>query len=276
MRLARLQRQFQSYVLDSLPEVVQHIDDRTADPQQRLRIYYDAYRLRLVEALSTDYEALRALMGADHFDASCRAYVEATPSVYRNVRWYGEALPAFLEHTSPWSQRPELHELARFEWTITLAFDAEDANAVSFEDLSQLPPGTWPALGFLLHPSFQMIELRSNAPALRKASDAGEPLPATAFSDKPIPWVLWRKDYVVCFRSIDEPEHWALQAITQGATFTSLCEGLCEWFPPEEAAPAAAQLLRRWVDDDLIADLVGNEGMRESGNERSVLPIVPR
>jgi len=258
--LARLQREFQRYVLEGSTTVAERIDDRNADPQRRLRIYYDAYRLRLIEALSTDYEALRTLMGPDDFDATCRAYVEATPSVHRNVRWYGEGLPAFLERTAPWAQRPELHELARFEWTITLAFDAKDADAVAFEELSRLPPAAWPALGFVLHPSLQLIELRSNAPALRKASDAGEPLPATTFAEASIPWLIWRKDLVVCFRSLSMPEQWALHAIAQGANFTALCEGLCEWHPAEEAAPHAAQLLRRWVDDELIVDVTADEG----------------
>ena len=79
--LADLQQTFQGYVLRDEPGVVERIaGGERVDPQQRLRIYFDAYRLRLVEALATDYEALRALMGDDAFGAACRAYVEATPS----------------------------------------------------------------------------------------------------------------------------------------------------------------------------------------------------
>ena len=75
-------------------------------------------------------------------------------------------------------RNPSLHEVALFEWTLTLAFDAADDPVVRFDDLAQLPRSAWPTLGFVLHPRCSCIQLRTNAPALRKATDAGEPLPA--------------------------------------------------------------------------------------------------
>ncbi len=128
---------------------------------------------------STDYEALRALMGDEAFGAACRAYVDATPSLFRNVRWYGGGLPEYLRVTQPWSEQPILHEVAAFEWTLTLAFDAPDAPVVRFEELARMPQQAWPVLGFVLHPSVHFLELRSNAPSLRKATDAGDPLPGS-------------------------------------------------------------------------------------------------
>jgi hypothetical protein len=254
--LSDLQQAFQAYVLHGEQGVVDRIaGGERVDPQQRLRIYFDAYRLRLVEALATDYEALRALMGDEPFKTACRAYVEATPSVFRNVRWYGAGLPGFLRATLPWAEQPSVYELALFEWTLTLAFDAADHAVVRFEDLASLPQQAWPAVGFVLHPSGHLLELRTNAPALRKATDAREPLPGAALADKPKTWLIWRKELTACFRSLSEPESWALAAVKDGVNFTQLCEGLCRWFSAEEAAPQAAALLRQWVDDELISDL---------------------
>ena len=254
--LADLQQAFQGYVLHGERSVVDRIaGGERIDPQQRLRIYFDAYRLRLADALATDYEALRALMGDEPFKTACRAYVEATPSPFRNVRWYGAGLPEFLRATPPWAEQPALYELALFEWTLTLAFDAADHAVVRFEDLASLPQQAWPALGFVLHPSAHLLELRTNATALRKATDAGEPLPGAVLADAPKTWLIWRKELSACFRSLSEPETWALTAVRDGANFTALCEGLCRWFSAEEAAPHAAALLRQWVDDGLIGDL---------------------
>jgi hypothetical protein len=254
--LARLQQAFQSYVLRDDAAVVERIaGGARVDPQRRLRIYFDAYRLRLVEALATDYEALRALMGDEAFSAACRAYVEATPSKFRNVRWYGGQLPEFLRVTQPWAQQPVLHEVAAFEWTLTLAFDAPDAPVVGFEELARMPQQAWPILGFVPHPSAHLLELRSNASSLRKATDAGDPLPDAVLSDDSKTWLIWRKELTAYFRSLSEPESWALAAVKEGANFTALCEGLCRWFSPDEAAPQAATLLRQWVDDGLISDL---------------------
>jgi hypothetical protein len=252
--LDQLQREFQGYVLRGEPEVVEHIvGDERVDPQRRLRIYADAYRLRLMDVLATDYEALRALLGDHAFRAASADYVMATPSEHRNVRWYGAGLPEFLRTTQPWAQKTAAYEVALFEWTLTLSFDAADDPVVRFEDLAQLPAEQWPTLGFVLHSSVQLIELRTNAPAMRKASDAQESLPEVVVEDEPRSWLIWRKDLTPCFRSLGEHEAWALSAVRAGADFTALCEGLCEWFPPEDAAPQAAALLRQWVDDELIS-----------------------
>lgn len=254
--LADLQHAFQGYVLHDEPGLVERIaGGERVDPQQRLRIYFDAYRLRLVEALATDYEALRALMGDEAFRAACRAYVEATPSLLRNVRWYGAALPEFLRASPPWADQPILHEVALFEWTLTLTFDAADAPVVRFEELASLPQQSWPVLGFVLHPSAHFLELRTNAPALRKATDADDPLPDAVLADEAKTWLIWRKEMTAYFRSLSESESWALAALREGANFTALCEGLCRWFSPDETASQTATLLRRWVDDELISDL---------------------
>ena len=254
--LAHLQQAFQSYILRDKPGLVERIaGGQRVDPRQRLRIYFNAYRLRLVEALATDYEALSALMGDQAFGSACRAYVEATPSLFRNVRWYGCGLPEYLRVTQPWAQQPILHEIAAFEWTLTLAFDAPDAPVVRFEELARMPQQAWPVLGFVLHPSAHFLELRSNASSLRKAIDAGDPLPDAVISDDSKTWLIWRKELTTYFRSLSDPESWALAAVREGANFTALCEGLCRWFSPDDAAPQAATLLRQWVDDELISDL---------------------
>jgi hypothetical protein len=255
--LPQLQLAFQRYVLHGELDMRERVvSAERVDPDRRLRIYYDAYRLRLIEALATDYEALRAAMGVDEFNAACRAYIEATPSIYRNVRWYGGALPQFLQTTTPWSEQPILSEVALFEWTLTLAFDAPDAPAVSFDELAALPGEQWPTVAFVLHPCVQLLTLRTNAPAFRKASDAGEQLPEVTLAGAPVSWLIWRRDFTACFRSLSEPEAWALRAVQAGANFSALCEEMCEWLDPEEAAPHAAGFLRQWVDDQLIAKVI--------------------
>ena len=89
----------------------------------------------------------------------------------------------------------------------------------------------------------------------RKPSQFRDPLPEGTMADNPKPWLIWRKELTAHFRSLGEPESWALAAVRDGANFTALCEGLCHWFSPEDAAPQAAGLLRQWVDDELISDL---------------------
>lgn len=256
MPLLALQREFQDYVLSGRNAILERVEPgRLANHERRLSVYYDAYRSRLVEVLGNDFEALAAVLGQDSFGSACLHYVEATTSEFRNVRWYGGELGPFLSRTPPWSEQPWLADIARFEWTLTVAFDSADAPHVTFEDLAALPGDAWGALAFRLHPSVQLVELRANAPAIRMALDAAQPLPALEFSPEPVSWLVWRKGLSPHFRSLSTPEAWALRAARDAAAFPAICEGLCEWLEQDQAAAAAAAWLRSWVDDEVIADL---------------------
>ncbi|HXV06438.1 MAG TPA: DNA-binding domain-containing protein [Burkholderiales bacterium] len=257
MNLHALQDAFQAYVLHGAGQVRERVaPGRLANAERRLRIYHDAYRLRLIEALASDYETLRAALGEEAFRTAALAYVEANVSQWRNVRWYGARLPDFLRGTAPWSDRVWLSDVARFEWTLTLAFDAADAPSATFAELAALPPEAWAALAFRLHPSVHLLRLSSNAPALRKAVDAGAALPAIETHDPPVDWLIWRDGLGVSFRSLAAAEHCALAAVQRGESFPAICEGICAFVRADEAPALTAGWLRAWVDDGLIAAAV--------------------
>lgn len=255
--LQTLQMQFQAFVLGDQTSILQRIAGADGiDPARRLKIYYDAYRSRLLEALRTDYSGLLALMGRDEFDRMASAFVEATPSLHRNLRYYGGALPAYLQNLHPYAERPWLRELGLFEWTISESFDAADIEPMNFEQMAGIDPDHWPLLTFRLHPSCQRLMLQTNAVSLRKAADADEPLPTPETFARPTEWLLWRQDLNVMFKSLPTEEAWAFDEVLSGATFTDLCEGLCRWTSPDEAANHAAGMLRTWVDAQLITAAV--------------------
>lgn len=253
--LADLQREFQSQVLAGTGAFRERISEGPRGRRdERLAVYTDGYRSRLVEAFTPEFATLRAVLGDELLDLASRQYVEATPSPYRNIRWYGDTFADFLAHTAPWSARPLLAEIARFEWTLTLAFDAPDAPVVGFDDIVALPPEAWNTLAFRLHPAVHLVTLASNAAVLRRALDEDDTPPEPAAAE-PVTWLVWRQDLSVHFRSLDEAEAWALQAAREGSTFPALCEGACQWFAPEDAPAIAAGWLRGWVEQQLVSGL---------------------
>ena len=126
--LRRLQEDFQNYVLVRDDRMQAHaLSTAQVSAEERLAIYADGYRLRLLEALDTDYTGLHTLMGDDEFDAMGRTYIDAYPSAHFSLRWYGGHLSEFLRTVEPYSKYPVFAEMATFEWSKCTAFDAPDS-----------------------------------------------------------------------------------------------------------------------------------------------------
>jgi len=254
--LERLQAGFQAYLMDD-PSGAQFtrfiVDDGKVDVRKRLGIYFDAYRLRLIEALSAAYPKLKLLLGDDLFDATARAYIRDYPSMYSNIRWYGDKLQLHLLFTLP--QHPIAADMAHFEWALANAFDAEDVAELKLQDLAEIPADNWGALQFVFQPALQIVPLHWNTVAVWKALDAEEVPPAPVESDSYTSWLIWRSDLNPQFRSMDKAEAMALQMAMSGDSFAEICMGLEAELSAEEATLLAAQYLAGWLEQGLISDV---------------------
>lgn len=222
---------------------------------ERLAIYADGYRLRLLEALDTDFPGLHRLLGDAEFDAMGRAYIDAHPSAYFSLRWYGDRMSEFLRSTEPYSKYPVFADMAAFEWAKSDAFDAADSPLAGVQDMAVIPSDAWPQLTFRPHPALRRLDLRCNVPTVWKAIDSDEEPPALECAEHPIAWLLWRQNLLTYFRSLSVDEAWALDALIRGENFATLCEGLCEWVDAMHVAGHAAGLLKQWLMDGLIQEI---------------------
>lgn len=263
--LRRLQEDFQRHVLlpgdrtetQALTKMEAQVVSTTgAAASERLDIYVAAYRLRLLEALATDFSGLHTLTGDDQFDQLGRAYIDTCPSHHFSLRWYGHGVAEFLRHTPPYAEYPVLAEMAEFEWAMSLAFDAADSPVVSFEDMAALPPAAWTKLRLLPHAAVRRINLQWNVPKLWKSIQTEQTPDGPVRAEYPVGWVLWRQEFNTYFRSLSVDEACAIDALLAGEDFSGLCAGLCEWVDPENAAAHAAGMLKRWVQDGMIRAIV--------------------
>ncbi len=226
-----------------------------ASVTRRLSVYSDGYRARLVEVLRADYPALVGVLGGAGFARMACDFIHAHPSGHPNLRWYGAGLGGYLRRSSRWRRRPVLAELACFEWALGLAFDAADERQVTADDAGRVPPAAWAGMCLRLHPSVQLLRLRSNAPKLWKADDAGEVLPGVSMRKRTSGWLVWRKGHEPFFRPLPPGEAWALEAVARGRDFAALVGGLRRFVGTQSAAQAGAQFLRNWLDEGLIGAL---------------------
>lgn len=238
--LAALQDAMQDWLLDGDPRIGAHI----AGPEnsQRLRIYADAYRLRLLDVLAQDFPVTRTLLGEAAFEAQALGYLQAHPSRQPSVRWFGNGFADWL------AQAPGLpagsDELARFEWLQGECFDAPDAPMLALAAVASLSAEAWPILPLRLHPAARMLATRH----LRLSS--GQPVPARRTTVAR--WLLWRSGLDVHWRRLDDDEAEVLGQIARGTHFGEVCESLAR-LDGDGSALRAASLLKRWLTDGVLA-----------------------
>ncbi|MCK5667025.1 MAG: putative DNA-binding domain-containing protein, partial [Thiotrichaceae bacterium] len=231
------------------------ISTEDALAEHRLGAYYNAYRIRLIDSLATDFECLQKEIGDEGFELMILDYLKHYPSENPSVRWVGTHMVEFLKH----SEHPDkkfLTELAEFEWSQGLCFDAGDSKQIfRLEDMAQIAPESWPQLTFQFHDSVRWLDLHSNAAPYWVALDNNEELPEKHHEEIPTRWLMWRKGMSPNWRSLEVAEAWAIEAAYNGANFAELCEGLLEWIGEDLVAMTAAGFLKQWIHEELITGI---------------------
>lgn len=252
-KLLALEDDFQTYVRQRAGQMqVRVVGSARADARQRLEVYAEAYRLRLIEVLADDYPALKAITGDGRFTALGEAYIAAHPSTHFNARWFGAALPAFLAAQAPWSREPALAELAQLEWAMTLVFDQADEPVAGVEAAAAIAPQAWGGMRVTATAAQRRLKLLWNVGAIRQACDRGAAMPAASRLEQPETWLVWRQSFEVYYRGLAADEAAALAAVHEGGSFAQVCEAL----PQGDDTPLrAAGLLRRWLEDGLVREL---------------------
>jgi hypothetical protein len=243
--LATIQQRFQRHLMSSA-------DEACDDILGRMEIYVNAYWGRLREALADNYPVLNRALGDEAFRELAAAYLRAHPSRHRSIRWFGDRLVEFITLNPDAIPHPALLDLARMDWAMRGAFDAADATPLRIEDLAGLAPERWPELRFTPCPSFRMLQLDWGIEALWHTLNEDE----SAQTEEPMPhahtMIVWRHGLEYRWRTATTDEAPALRALLDGGSFAEICSALPDAGDPDAAANAA-NLLRAWVDEGLLA-----------------------
>lgn len=257
-QLLDIQQKFKHYLMLEQTAIAEHIvstDDLTKDV--RLAIYGNAYYSRLIEVLQKDYSALCAVLGETHFQQLASDYINKYPSTHPSLRYFGRAMPEYLQNHPSYAGKQHLHELAQFEWGFTDAFDARDVDIKTEHDAAMVPPEAWPVLGFEFHPSLQLIHYQWSIITIWQALQQDRPLPEPVLLPEPEICLIWRHELKTQYRTLDEDEKLLLPAAMKGANFSGLCELLTAHIDEAEQVPMrAASLLKSWLVSGLVQDFV--------------------
>jgi hypothetical protein len=257
--LEELQRGLQGFVLGEANGIAAAIAAGPGpDAGQRLGIYRFAYCARLADALRDGYGHTATYLGADAFDNLARTYIASHPPRRGNLRWYGDDFAPWLALRHP--AVPEVAELAALDWALRCAFDGADAPALDAGRLAAIPPESWSRVRLSLHPTTQRLRLNHNTVALWHAIDTEATPPRSLRLPEAVELLVWRRDLQPNFRSLGTLEAAALDHALRGHTFGATCEALAAAYPQLDIACEAGALLRRWIDEALLADVALAEG----------------
>ena len=232
------------------------VSTENALAEHRLGTYYNAYRIRLIDALATDFSALQQYLGREAFENLVLDYLHLYPSTHPSVRWVGRHLHDYLQQHYNSEDAEFVRELAQYEWAQASVFDAAASDQlVQLEDMAHVPAESWPALIFTFQPAMDCLDLYWNVPQIEQACDQGKPLPDKQREEFPRRWLLWRREFKTHWRSLEVHEAWALEQAMLGASFAEICEGLLEWVDADQVALIAAGFLKQWIGDQLVSGL---------------------
>lgn len=123
----------------------------------RLEIYNRQYWFRVIGAVSEDFPAISAVLGAKKFDSLILAYLRENPSTSFTLRNLGSKLPQWLEaHPELAPRRYKLLlDIARLEWAYVEAFDSAEYAPLTTADFTDLGAES----RLFLQPHLQLLDL---------------------------------------------------------------------------------------------------------------------
>ena len=124
---------------------------------ERIAIYGDAYRARLVECLADDYPALQYALGDDAFEASCLRYIARHPSESPNLNAFGQHMASFCR-TEEEPARLFEADLAALEWAMVEVLHAASPEKLDLATLATIPADRWAGARFLLGGAVRVFE----------------------------------------------------------------------------------------------------------------------
>jgi hypothetical protein len=229
------------------------VGDARASAERRLQVYATMYRLRVIEALESQFPRVAHVLGPDAFGAAALAFVADVPSRHPSLRELGRGFAAWLAREGRDARLPPL---ARLEWARADVFDLADQPALVVDALRVLPPDRFAELPLRLIDAHRFVDVDAATLDLwRRARDnAGDetsdppsdPIEASGGA------LVWRQDVSVHHRGLSALERAALDAVAAGTTFGAICERLAGGRDDEAAATQAFTWLSSWVLDGLL------------------------
>ncbi|MGH8371288.1 MAG: DNA-binding domain-containing protein [Gammaproteobacteria bacterium] len=219
--LHKLQQEFMAWVLgDAGTNAGDSVRGNGLSADARLGIYRNIVFSNLTATLTTDYPAVKALVGDAFFESAAARYIRDEPSRSGNLQDYGVRFPDLLAHLPEAASLPYLADVARLEWARQESLLAADAEPFDPAQLADVPEDKQASLRFHLHPSLRLVD--STHPILDIwlfcQEQRGDTLKLDGAGQSVM---LWRDENQIAMRAIGAGLHALLQSMQDGGTLSA-------------------------------------------------------
>lgn len=156
--LERVQRRICAAIVGGADlELLSIIDPDGIASAARLQIYRNHAFLTLSEALKAIYPVVCRLVDERFFSYAAHEYLRDTLPATPCLVEYGASFADFLAAFPACRGVPYLADVARLEWAVNGALNAEAASALAVDRLRAVAPDDAPGLRLTLHPSHRLL-----------------------------------------------------------------------------------------------------------------------
>ena len=241
---------------DQVEEVIGRSHSQTSI--ERLEVYANAYRARLLEVLVGEYPALIHAIGEDAFVDLANGYLEAHPPASYTLAALGQHFSDYLAKTRPPKDEDQpdwadfLIELARLERIYSEVFDGpgiEHVTAMSVDDIQTLSIETWLKSRLIPAPCLRLatfdFPVHEYATEVRRQQSPDPPEIQRTYL------AITRRDFVVRRVGLSEPEFKIMSALIAGQSISEALESLIE--TTDQTSEVAADDVRQWFHNWTVA-----------------------
>jgi len=236
MSYAQALHNFQQAIFSRQTEEIVSLLDARPALDARMDVYIEGYRLRLAQAIASDYPTLEHYLGAERMGALAMAYIESTPPVSYTLDAYPIPFAGFV------GQREEAFaaSLATLESAIAEVFWMEESEA--FQPPANFASEHMLVLRLHLRAAAHIMELDRAAEEYMRQFRAGE-APQRAVADIGHMLVLRHKNEVRR-HVLNHTEYALLSRIIGGEPVGAAVGAIAEESP--EACAVLARELQNW------------------------------
>ncbi len=165
MKLKKVQEKFKSSMLrpyqkldECDPDFLAQFDDNHIPVMERIKVYHNNVVGSLSEALRATFPIVEKLVGEDFMKMMTSEFIFDNPPKKASLYQFGEGFDDFIKTYEPAKSLPYLSDIASFEWAINNAYYAHDDEALSANNLSQIPADDLENIELPLRLSANLIE----------------------------------------------------------------------------------------------------------------------